>query len=355
MTLSTAPLELLVLPGDGIGPEITEATLTVLQHANCLLTLNLSFSHDDIGFAGLERYGHTIPDALVERARSVSGIVLGPCDTFAYPAGGVNPSSRLRLALDLYANIRPSRRLAGVNSLANLMDLVIVRENTEGFYADRNMFQGPGEFMPTPDLALAVRKVTREGSRRIARQACELAMKRRKKLTIVSKANVLKLSDGLFLEEVRAVLQNYPSLAVDHELVDAMASHLVRSPEKYDVIVTTNMFGDILSNLASELVGGLGLAGSINISDTHGMAQASHGSAPDIAGKGIANPCSLLFSAAMLLAWLGEKHQRPELVHAAQRLDSAVMQTVQSPATCTPDLGGALSTRAFADAVCEKM
>ena len=351
-------LNLIAFAGDGIGPEITAATLKVLEAANQSLKLGLAVQHDDVGFASLEKHGHTIPDATLDKARSADGIILGPCDTYGYPPpdqGGVNPSSKLRLTLDLYANMRPSRTIKGVPSLVPQMDLVIARENTEGFYADRNMFMGSGEFMPTPDVALAVRKITAASSKRITIAACEAAMLRRKHLTIVSKANVLKLSDGLFLREARAVVTKYPELTVDEVLVDAMASHLVRSPEIYDVIVTTNMFGDILSNQASELAGGLGLAGSLNAGDNNAMAQASHGSAPDIAGQDIANPCSLLFSTSMLLDWLAKRHNRPELARAGALMDRAVYDVLADPQSRTPDLGGKLGTKAFGDAVCARL
>jgi len=351
-------LNLIAFAGDGIGPEISAATLKVVEAANRALNLGLTVENEDIGFASLEKHGHTIPEAALARARAADGIILGPCDTYGYPPpdqGGVNPSMKLRLSLDLYANMRPSRTIPKVPSLVPRMDLLIARENTEGFYADRNMFMGGGEFMPTPDVALAVRKITAASSKRITVAACEAAMKRRKHVTIVSKANVLKLSDGLFLREARAVVAQYPELRVDEVLVDAMASMLVRTPEVYDVIVTTNMFGDILSNQASELAGGLGLAGSLNAGDTHAMAQASHGSAPDIAGKDLANPCSLLFSTSMLLEWLAERHQRPALARAAALIDQAIFAVLAEPASRTPDLGGKLGTRAFGDAVCARL
>jgi 3-isopropylmalate dehydrogenase len=351
-------LNLIAFAGDGIGPEITAATLQVLDAANRALELGLNVTTDDVGFAALEKHGHTIPEATLARAQAADGIILGPCDTYGYPVtpekGGVNPSMRLRLSLDLYANMRPSRTIPGVPSLVPQMDLTIARENTEGFYADRNMFMGPGEFMPTPDVALAIRKVTAASSRRIVVAGCEAAMKRRKHLTIVTKANVLKISDGLFLREARDVVRQYPQLKVDEVLVDAMASHIVRSPETFDVIVTTNMFGDILSNQASELAGGLGMAGSLNFGAEHGMAQASHGSAPDIAGQDRANPCSLLFSTCMLLDWLGERHQRPELRRAGQLIDDAILAVLADPQSRTADLHGKLGTRAFGDAVCAR-
>lgn len=351
-------LKLLALPGDHIGPEITRATRRVVETARRLLDLPIAIEEDVVGYDGLARHGHTIHPSVLERVRAADGVILGPCDTYGYPPpdqGGVNPSMKLRTELDLYANIRPSRTVAGVDAPVRKMDLVIVRENTEGFYADRNMFAGSGEFMPTPDVALAVRKITRQGSIRVARAACEIAMKRDKRLTIVSKANVLKLSDGLFRGEAERIAAGYPALKVEHVLVDAMASHLVRSPDAYDVIVTTNMFGDILSNQASELSGGLGLAGSLNAGDAHLMAQASHGSAPDISGQDKANPASLIFSVAMLFDALGDRRKLPVLQQAAALIDRATLETMAKPETRTADVGGRIGTQAFADAVCKRV
>jgi 3-isopropylmalate dehydrogenase len=350
------PVNIAVFPGDHIGPEITDATLRILRQVDSKLSLGLQLKLDDVGYAALEKHRHTIPDGTLERARAADGIILGPCDTFGYPPageGGVNPSARLRLSLDLYANIRPSRTIKGVDSMSKKMDLVIVRENTEGFYADRNMFAGSGEYMPTPEVAIAMRKITAHASTRIARAACKIALKRDKRLTIVSKADVMKLSDGLFVRLAREEAAKHAGLEVEHYLVDAMAAHLVRRPEDFDVLVTTNMFGDILSNQASEQAGGLGLAGSLNAGDVAAMAQASHGSAPDIAGQDRANPCSLIFSTAMLLDWLGEKHGRADLRDAAALIDKYTLQALATPATRTADLGGKLGTRAFADEVCK--
>ena len=232
------------------------------------------------------------------------------------------------------------------------MDLVIVRENTEGFYSDRNMHAGSGEFMPDEDMALSIRKITAKGASRVARAAFALARTRRKKVTAVHKANVLKLSDGLFLREVRKVAAEFPDVELEEIIVDAAAALLIRSPDRFDVIVTTNMFGDILSDEASELCGSLGLGGSINAGDAICVAQAQHGSAPDIAGKGIANPTSLILSAAMLLDWLGERHGRDDLGKAAARLEAAVEAVLDNPATRTRDIGGTLGTAEFGEAVC---
>jgi 3-isopropylmalate dehydrogenase len=233
--------------------------------------------------------------------------------------------------------------------------MVMVRENTEGFYADRSMFQGSGEFLATEDVALAVRKITRAASERITEAACRLAMTRKRKLTIVHKRNVLKVSDGLFTDTAHAVAAKYDGLEVDEVIVDAMAALLVRQPAAFDVVVTTNMFGDILSDLSAELSGGLGLGPSINAGTDHAIAQAAHGSAPDIAGRNIANPTALMLSAGMLLDWLGERHGREDLADAAQRLSEAVDAQLSGESGRTADLGGALGTDAFGDAVAERI
>ena len=344
-----------ILPGDGIGPEIAEATRNVLVAASNRFGLGLEFSTIDIGFRALEKAGSTIPDSAFAAVRECDGIILGPVSHNDYPPrakGGLNPSGELRKRLDLYANIRPARTRAEIAPRAGVpLDLVIVRENTEGFYADRNLFSGPGEVMVTEDVSIAFRRITRHASMRIAREAFSLAESRGKLVTAVHKANVMRVSDGLFLDCCRAVAAEHPGIRYDERLVDAMCAHLVRSPNQYDVIVTTNMFGDILSDLASELAGSLGLAASLNAGETVAMAQAQHGSAPDIAGKDVANPSSLIGSAAMLLAWMGQRDGDTALLEAASAMDASLEAALKSPDLRTRDLGGTNGTRGFAAAV----
>jgi 3-isopropylmalate dehydrogenase len=348
-------VNLLVLEGDGIGPEITAATLAVLRAAAQRFALTLAFEPATIGWAAHRAQGTTLPDAVIEKAKAADGIVLGPVSHNEYPPkaeGGLNPSGEMRRRLDLYANIRPARSRPGFAPRCGVpVDLVVVRENTEGFYADRSMHLGPGEFMPTPDLALAVRKITREGSTRIAESAFRLARTRRRKVTCVHKGNVLRVSDGLYLECTRAVAARYPDVAYEEQLIDSMAALLVRDASRFDVIVTTNMYGDILSDEASEIAGSLGLAASLNAGANYGVAQAQHGSAPDIAGKNVANPSSLIGSAAMLLAWIGERRGDDALGDAAQAIEAALDRVIADPKTRTPDMGGALGTDAFGAAV----
>jgi 3-isopropylmalate dehydrogenase len=352
-------LSLLVLPGDGIGPEITAATLHVLAAADRLLGLDLAFEQQIIGHAALRAQGTTFPDAVLAAARAADGVILGPVSHNDYPPvaqGGLNPSGELRKRLDLFANIRPARTRAGVpGRCGQPVDLVIVRENTEGFYADRSMHLGIGEFMPTPDLALSVRKITREGSSRIAEEAFRLAARRRRQVTAVHKANVLRISDGLFLECVREVAKRHPDVTYEERIIDAMAALLVRDAGMFDVIVTTNMFGDILSDEASEIAGSLGLAASLNAGREHALAQAQHGSAPDIAGRDIANPASLIGSAAMLLGWLGERRAYTRLAQAGSLIEQALDRVIANPDWRTPDLGGRSGTKAFGERVAAQL
>jgi 3-isopropylmalate dehydrogenase len=344
-------MKILVLPGDGIGPEITAATLQVLDCANAKFKLGLEWQKEDIGEVTLKTRGSTLPDEVMAAARAADGIMLGPVSHLHYPSrdkGGINPSGEFRVKLDLFANIRPAKSRMGVGLTGKPVDLVIFRECTEGFYADRNMFQGTGEFMPTPDVGIAIRKVTRRQCRRISEVAFEWARRRRKKVTAVHKANVLHMTEGIFLTEVREVAKAYPDVVLEEVIVDAMAALLLRDPTRYDCIVTGNMFGDILSDEASELSGSLGLAGSVMAGDDRCCAQAQHGSAPDIAGQDKANPVSLLLSAGMLLEWLGDKHKRPEYGRAAKSIEAAIDLALQSPDTRTRDIGGKLGTKAFA-------
>ena len=344
-------MKLLVLPGDGIGPEITAATLAVLDSASKKFNLQLEYERREIGLVALEKHGTTLPEGILERAREVDGVILGPISHLDYPPrerGGINVSAAFRVKLDLYANVRPARSRPG---MGRTMDLVIMREATEGFYPDRNMHEGSGEFMPTPEIAMSLRKITAHACERIARRAFELSRRRKRLVTAVHKANVFRLTDGLFLKTTREVAREFADVRLEEEIVDAMAAKLVRQPEHYDVVLATNFYADILSDLASELSGSLGLAGSVNAGDALCAAQAQHGSAPDIAGRDIANPTSLILSAAMLLEWLSEKKKLVACGAAAKAISAAVDKALSKPQSRTADLGGPLGTRAFAAAV----
>jgi 3-isopropylmalate dehydrogenase len=347
-----------VLKGDGIGPEIVEATLQILEAATRRdARVRFEWIPLPMGWEAIRATGSALPESAIETLEKCDAWILGPHDSVSYPPAlreTLNPSGVLRKRFDLYANLRPARAYPGLRAVCPKMDLVIARENTEGFYADRNMAWGIGEFMPTPDVALAVGKITRQATERIARTAFALARQRRRKVAIVHKANVLRKTSGLFLEVCRGVGAAFPEVTVEDYHIDAMTALLVRRGEDFDVLVTENMFGDILSDLTGELSGSLGMAPSINASATQAMAQASHGSAPDIAGKGVANPVGMILSAAMLLAWLGGERKDEALVHASQAIEGAVAATLaQGPRT--RDLGGTASTAEFTTAIAQRI
>src|SRR5436305_4819746 len=341
--------------GDGISPAIMAVTLDVLRAVAAKWQFECAFDEAEVGLKPLAALGTTFPERAFAAAKAADGVILGPVSHNDYPPvekGGINPSGALRKRLDLFANIRPAKTRAQFPArFGTPADLVIVRENTEGFYADRNMFLGVGDILVTPDVAISMRKITRHGSTRIVEEAFRLAMRRRKHVTAVHKANVLRVSDGLFLECARAVAARYPQVQYEEKIIDAMAALLVRNASQFDVIVTTNMFGDILSDEASEIAGSLGLAESLNASSDHAMAQAQHGSAPDIAGQDRANPSSLIGSAAMLLASLGERRKNDAFIRAAHAIDAALDTTISNPAWRTSDLGGPLGTKAFGERV----
>lgn len=347
-----------VLYGDGIGPEIVRSALAVvkaaLRHAG---GPTLHFIELPMGWDGIKRFDDPLPPVTIDTLKTCDGWLMGPHDCAAYPPEHIeklNPSGKLRHLFDLYANIRPNKALPDVQCIASGADLVIVRENTEGFYPDRSMYKGSGEVLVTPDLALVTGVFSRKAAERIAHTAFRLAMKRRKKVTIVHKANVIQLGTGLFRDTCYEVGKQYPEIKIDDFHVDAIAARLVRSAADFDVIVTTNMFGDILSDLAGELTGSLGLAASINANDSQAMAQAVHGSAPDIAGKNIANPVGILLSAVMLFNWLAERHHDEDLRGLAQTIEQAVASTLAAGIR-TPDMGGAASTTDFTAAVAEHL
>lgn len=350
-----ATYQLGVLKGDAIGPEIVGAALQVLQAATAALGQETRFDYVSlpIGYEAFASDHEPVPERTKQGLRHVDGWLMGPHDNAGYPPAMQrtrNPSGELRHTFDLYANIRPSRTLPGTNSLVGKADLVIVRENSEGFLSDRNMYQGIGEAMVTPDVAITTGVFTRKAITRIARVAFDLAQKRRQKVTIVHKANVLKYSFGFFRDVCYAVAKDYPQVTVNDMHIDAFTAHLVRNPQQFDVVVTENLFGDIVSDLAGELVGSLGMSASINTNGTQVMAQAAHGAAPDIAGQNVANPTSMILSTAMLLDWLGTKRQDPALNQLGQIITTAVDATLAAGIK-TPDLGGDTSTSDFASAV----
>ena len=350
------PPRIVVLEGDGIGPEIVRGTCRVMEAALRRANAAVELVPKPIGLTALRQQGRTIPTETQEALQGADGVLLGPLTTHIYDIfdpNTPNPSAFLRKHFDLYANVRPARSRAGVPSVAKDVDLVVMRENTEGFYSDRNLLDGNGELRPDADTVLSVRVITRKASLRIARAGFELARSRKgkRRVSLVHKANVLRRSDGLFLECCREVAKDFPEIAVDDFHIDAAAMHLILKPTHFDVIVTTNMYGDILSDEAAGLIGGLGLAAGLNAGERLAMAQAVHGSAPDIAGNGIANPSAEILSAALLLQWLATRRNDPALGWAGEAMQAAVDATLAHGKTLTPDLGGKAGTDQFTEAV----
>lgn len=352
-----------VLLGDDIGPEIVPQAVKVLTAAAETTTgLNLEFVEMPIGKAAYEATGYSLPPETLEKLAQLDGWILGPIGHAAYPKNDpnfTNPHPIIRRHFDLYANMRPVLSISGVKALHERVDVLIVRENNEGMQPDRNMYKGSGEFMPTVDTALSTRVITRRGSERIARAAFDAARARGKRsgsarkplVTIVHKRTVFKLTCGLFVDTAREVAAEYSEVDLEEQQVDSFALALVMNPQRFDTVVTTNMFGDILSDLAAGLVGGLGLAPGLNVGERYAMAQATHGSAPDIAGRNIANPYAIIMSAQMLLAWLGRRHSDPAAIEAAQKIKQSVHRTMSENIASTPDIGGKATTEEFGRAV----
>jgi isocitrate dehydrogenase (NAD+) len=325
-----------LIEGDGIGPEITSATVRAIEAAGG----KLAWERADAGAGAVAKHGDPLPQATIDSIKRNALALKGPLAT---PSGGGYRSVNvtLRQQFDLYANVRPAKTLAGVPSRYTNVDLVIVRENTEDLYAGVEHYVDPRR---TAAESIAI--ITRFGSERVITYAFEFARAHgRKKVTLVHKANILKMSNGLFLDTGKEIAKKYPDIEFDDMIVDATAMKLVTQPERFDVIVTMNLFGDILSDLTAGLIGGLGVAPASNIgNDIYAMFEAVHGTAPDIAGKGIANPTALMLSGAMLLDHVG---QGP----AADRLRKGVYAALANAETRTGDLGGKANTQRFTDAV----
>lgn len=338
-----ADLRIGILEGDDIGHEIVPASVRIARAAANAEGLDIDWIDVPIGRRALDTHGHTMPEGTLETLGGLDGWILGPIGHREYPKvpEAINPHPILRKRFDLFANVRPTRSFPGIGAIYDDIDLVIVRENNEGFQPDRNVVAGSGEFRPTEDVTISVRIITREGSHKVVRAALELARARNKRLTLVHKNTVFKLGCGMFVDSAYEVAKDYPDVTVDEVVVDTMAMRLVRDPQSFDVIVTTNMFGDILTDEAAGLVGGLGMAPGLCIGrGSVAMAQATHGSAPDISGKGIANPYAMIESTRMMFDWLGRKREVPAAVAVAERMKRGIEAALADPATRTPDIKG---------------
>ncbi|MEI4991296.1 isocitrate dehydrogenase [Aeromonas caviae] len=328
-----------VIPGDGIGPSIIESAIQILTHAGC----DFDYEYADAGLVALEKHGELLPQATLDLIEKNKVSLKGPLTT---PVGGgftsINVS--LRKKFNLYANVRPVLSFKGTKSRYDNIDIITVRENTEGMYS------GAGQKRSDDNQsAEAMSIITREGAERIVTFTFELARQEgRKKVTIIHKANILKSTSGLFLEVARQVAARYPDIQNEEMIVDAACMNLVMYPERFDVMVTTNLFGDILSDLCAGLVGGLGMAPGANIGEGAAIFEAVHGSAPDIAGKNIANPTSVILASIQMLEYLGMQDK-------AERIREAVRATIESGDRVTRDLGGTASTSEFTQAIIDRL
>jgi isocitrate dehydrogenase (NAD+) len=331
------PIPVTLIPGDGIGPEVTEAARRVLDQSGAELEWHIHEAGGDV----LEKYNTVLPPSTIDSILRHKVALKGPIAT-PIGKGFKSANVQLRQALDLYANVRPVRSLRGVHTRYENVDLVVIRENTEGLYSGI-------EHVVVPGVVESLKIITEKASTRIARYAFEMAKRqRRKRVTAVHKANIMKLSDGLFLDCCRKVSEEYPGITYDEVIVDALSMHLVTRPEQFDILVMENLYGDIISDLAAGLVGGLGLTPSGNIGEQAAVFEAVHGSAPDIAGKGLANPTAVIMSGVMMLRHLA-------LLDEADRVENAVFQVLESGDRCTRDLGGTANTDEYTQAIIERM
>jgi len=331
-----------LVTGDGIGPEISESALSILETINDNFSLQLEIKKLEAGDTVLKNTGKALPDETFDAIKNSDACLKAPVgesakDVIVY----------LRRMLDLYENIRPAKSYPNMPSLRDDVDLVIVRENTEDLYT--------GEEFEIGDIAVAMRIISEKASKRIANHAFAIASQRKmKKVTCVHKSNVMKKTDGLFASTCSKVAKNFPDVKFEEMYVDACAMNLIRQPQLFDVIVTTNLFGDILSDESAQVVGGLGMAPAANIGDDFGLFEPVHGAAFDIAGKQIANPTSFILSIKMMLDWLGNKHHDQKCIEAGQKLESAVYDVVQNNIK-TKDTGGDKTTMEFTKEIISRL
>ncbi len=346
-------LKIGILPGDDIGLEVVPECIKVMKIAAARERLEIDWRLLPIGKKGHEEHGHTLPAVTEQSLRELDGWVMGPIGHAAYPRGDATwVMPPVRKKFELFAAVRPALSHAAIASIHKNVDIVFLRELTEGMLYSETVVAGLPEFRPNDDITVAMRVITRKGSSRVAREAFEIACTRaRKKVTAAHKEPVYRLACGMFAEECRKVARDYPDVTFEEMMIDSIAMKLVTAPQQFDVVVTTNQFGDILTDIGAGLVGGLGLAPGLCVGEDQAMAQATHGSAPDIAGRNIANPYAMIMSGQMLLAWLGRKRKEPKAIAAAGRIQAGVNQVIATRRHLTRDLGGKASTSEMGDAI----
>jgi len=348
------PIRIAVLAGDGIGPEITAATTRVLRAAAAKVRLPMVLQPALIGWVPYKRHKTTLPDSTLATMRNSDGWIVGPTYAGEYPKDDPyrgHPNGFIRRHFRLFANVRPVESWPQLDPLIEDLRITVLRENTEGFYPDRNLAWGYGEFKPREDVALSLRVITGEACRRFAQFAFEYAEATgERRLALVHKRTALPQTEALFIGAFEALRSRFRRVRLELVRIDTFSSSFPRDPGRYRLVATTNLFGDILSDQASGLAGGVGMAPSLNAGHDHAMAQAVHGTAPDIAGKGKANPAALILSTALLLRWVDQRRRNKACKEAAGLLESGVRMAIAA-GTFTPDLGGKASTTAFANAV----
>ena len=350
-------LKIGILLGDDIGLEVVPEAVKVMKAAAAKTRLDVDWQPLPIGRKAHATHGTTLPQSTVDALVEVDGWLQGPIGHNAYPRNDptwINPP--LRKKFELFASVKPVKSYSNLPSLHKNVDIVFVREVNEGMQSSSVVVAGSGEFRPNDEISVGMRVVTRRGANRVAREAFEIARTRpRKKVASVHKEPVYRLVCCMFAEECRKVAMDFPDCKLEEVLVDGFAMKLVMNPQQYDVVVTTNQFGDILTDEGAGIVGGLGLAPGLCVGERQAMAQATHGSAPDIAGKNIANPYAIIMSGKMLLEWLGRKRNEPTAVQAAALIDKAMDKVIAEAKHLTPDLGGKASTSEMGDAVVEAL
>jgi isopropylmalate/isohomocitrate dehydrogenase-like protein len=334
----TKTYDVAVLKGDGIGPEVTEAAIRVLDAVQeSSVNFKLNYLYGEAGYHCIAEHGTNVPAETVAMLKQTVACLKGPMTTPEEPGAPVSAAVTLRRMFNLYANVRPCRSFPSVESLKPNLDFVVVRENTEGMYSGI-------EFQLAPGVGVALRIITRDASLRVAEFAFKLAANRKKRLTYIHKGNILRITDGIFKDAVKEAAQKHPDVTIEELHIDAATMQLIKRPETFDVIVTTNLFGDILSDEAAQVTGSLGLAAGANIGDTYGMFEPVHGSAPKYTGMNRVNPIATIMAAALMLDYLGEKA-------AAKRIEAAVLSVLGEGRVRTVDLNGSSTTSQMSEAI----
>ena len=329
------------LKGDGIGPEVTNSTIKVINALVETTDLKINFKYGDAGFYCIEKYGTNLPEETIALLKKTDACLKGPMTTPQTPGAPISAAVQIRKMFDLFANVRPCRSFPNVDALKPNIDLIVVRENTEGMYSGI-------EYELSPGVGVALRIITKEASLKVAEYAFKLASKRKKHLTYVHKGNILRVTGKIFKDAVKSLAPKYPEVEIDEAHIDAMTMHLIKKPEFYDVIVTTNLFGDILSDEAAQVTGSLGLAAGANIGKSYGMFEPVHGSAPKYTGQNVVNPIGTIMAGAMMVEYLGEKQ-------AATKIEKAVIEVLKDGKIRTKDLGGSSTTSEMSNEIVEKI